>query len=385
MATNVINIREFVDVSTTVATTPANVERDWASVLFVQKGEAGAVTKATKYDTLNDLISALGSNTAAAKFATQFYQTEYGIAPNSPVWVATIDASTSELFASNFTSLLTSEDYYLVAIDAAFTVAENKTAASLANAANTTTAHKLFLVDKSADAFDKTLEEDTDSLSAYCANNDFNHVIVTAVNPSNTNPYYQAANMAFWATRQFNASSRQMASLANKPASGIAPVDMTDPQLDASVLPTQKFKNLDSKNANVYINVKLIGLPAWERGNLPSGNDISEYISADYLNYTITMAVFQLLQSVPRVPMNRDGATMLANTISGAFAELRTAGVIGGGTSLDGEVFSDLGYKISIPTPTGVKKANGLWDGIVCSALLQGSAKKVVIGNDLKK
>lgn len=385
MATNVINIREFVDVSTAVASTPALVERDWGAALFVQKGADGAATTLTKYDNLSDVIAA-GSNTEAAKFATQFYNTAYrGALPRSPFYVAVIGSADVDEFTANFTPLLLDEAYYLIGIDSNFGMAENKAAASLTQAMNETASHKLFLVDMSAAAFNESIEEDTTSLSAYCFNNKYNHVIVTAVNPSNEQKYYSAANMAYWATRTFDTSLTQMATLANKPASGIAPIDMTDPELDTTISPTQKFKNLMSKNANAYINVKLVGLPAWARGNLPSGDDISEYISADYLNYRISMSVFNLLQSVPRLAMNSDGATMLSAVLSNAFSELRQAGVIGGGTSLDGEAFPATGYKLTIPVPTGVKKANGLWDGIVCSALLTGSAKKVVIGNNLYK
>ena len=35
MATNVINIRRFVDVTTGVVTAPANTARDWGALLFV--------------------------------------------------------------------------------------------------------------------------------------------------------------------------------------------------------------------------------------------------------------------------------------------------------------------------------------------------------------
>ena len=83
--------------------------------------------------------------------------------------------------------------------------------------------------------------------------------------------------------------------------------------------------------------------------------------------------------------MNQDGARMLATTIASSFEVLAASGVIAAGTSIDGEVFSGSGFKYSIPMPSGVAKANGLWDGIVCSALLAGSCKKVVITNDLKK
>jgi len=390
MATNVINIREFVDVSTSVTSSGTNVARDWSAVLFVQKGTDEQATVVKKYDDLAAVIEGEGSNTEAAKFATQFYGTGYkGLLPAGPMYVATIGCAAAE-FSDNFAALLVSEDYYLIALDAGITDAQKKAAAALVQAGNTTAAHKLFLDDTSANAFDLSLEDDLElegncSVSAYCRNAGYTHVIVCAINPSNTNKYYSAANMAFWATRKFENSDRRMCSIAHKVASGIQPVDMTDSSLSALVSPTQKFKNLDSKNANVYINVKIVGLPAWERGNLPSGDDISEFISADYLTYVLSVSIFRLLQVTPRLPMTTDGATMLGNVISQAFLALNSAGVISGGVAEDGDVFPATGYKYSIPIPTGVKKANGLWDGIVCSALLTGTTKKVVIGNDLKK
>lgn len=390
MATNVINIREFVDVSTSVAASGTNVARDWTAVLFVQKGEDAQATTITKYDDMAAVIAGEGSNTEAAKFATKFYGTGYrGLLPVGPMYVATIGCGSDE-FADNFAALLLSEDYYMIALDTNITDTQKKAAAALAQGANVTAAHKLFLDDSSANAFNLSLEADLAleancSVSAYCKNAGYTHVIVSAINPSNTNKYYSAGNMAYWATRRFENSARRMASIAHKPASGIEPVDMTDSALSASVTPTQMFKNLDEKNANVYINVKIVGLPAWERGNLPSGDDISEFISADYLTYVLSVSVFRLLQSVPRLPMNSEGASMLGNVISQAFLALNSAGVISGGVAEDGDVFPASGYKYSIPIPTGVKKSTGLWDGIVCSALLTGTTKKVVIGNELKK
>ena len=390
MATNVINIREFVDVTTSVSASGTNVARDWTAVLFVQKGTDAQTTVLTKYDDLAAVIEGAGSNSEAAKFATAFYGTTYnGVAPTGPMYVAEIGCAAAE-FSTNFSALLASEDYYMIALDTNITDAQKKAAAALVQAGNTAAAHKLFLDDSNANAFDLSLEADlaldsSCSVSAYCFNAKYTHVAVMAVNPANTNKYYSASAMAFFATRKFENSSRRMCSIAHKPASGVEPINMLDTNLSASVSTTQKFKNLDSKNANCYINVKVVGLPAWERGNLPSGDDISEFISADYLTYVLSVSVFRLLQTTPRLPMNSEGASMLGNVISQAFLALNSAGVIGGGVAEDGDVFPDSGYKYVIPIPTGVKKANGLWDGIVCSALLVGTTKKVVIGNELKK
>lgn len=387
MSSNVINIREFVDVSTSVSATGTNVARDWTIPVFVVKGEDGSATVIAKYDDLAAVIEGAGSNTEAAKFATVFYGTSYnGVAPSSAIYVASI---AGDNFDAAFSELLASEDYYLIALDTSFTDAQKKSAADLVEAFNTTAAHKLFLDDSSAQAFDTTLEDDlaetTPSVAAYCFNKKLTHTAVCVVNPNNENKYYSAAMIAYWSTRRFESSARRMATICHKSASGIEPLNLLDPSLDATVSPTQKFKNIDSKNANAFINVKLVGLTSWERGELPSGDDISEFISADYLTYVLSVSVFRLLQSTPRLPMNSDGASMLGNVISQAFTSLSSAGVISGGVAEDGDVFPALGYKYIIPVPTGIKKANGLWDGIVCSALLTGSTKKVVIGNELKK
>lgn len=392
MATNVINIREFVDVSTSVASTPMLVARDWGALLFVQKGTDAQTTTLVEYESLAD-VNERASNTEAATVAAAFYGTSYrGITPTSHFFVATIGAADADEFTTNFTALLGNEAYYLIVLDKAFSAAENKIAASLMAAANNEAAHKLFLDDHSVEAASLPLvglqpsdPVDDSSIAAYCFNNKIQHAMVIWSDPTNTFKYYSAAAASYFSTRQFNASSRRMATLAHKVASGIAPIDLGTSSISATISTTKRFQILDSKNANVYANIKVVGLSAWERGNTPSGDDLTDFISADYLNYRLSVSVFQLLQSVPSLAMNQDGAVMLANVITNCFQELASAGIISGGVALDGDVIPAPGYKYSIPIPTGVAKANGLWEGIYCVALLTGSTKKVVIGNELKK
>ena len=311
MASNVINIREFVDVSTAVASSPTDVSRDWSAVLFVQKGTDAQATVITKYADLAAVVEA-GSNTEAAKFAAQLYGTSYdGISLNAPIYVAVIGAADAEEFTTNFTALLGDERFYYIGLDTTFTDAMKKAAATLNEAGQAGTSHKLYLDDLSANAFNLNLEEDVAlassmSLTAFCANNKMKQCMVANINPGNTNKYYSAGMIAYYATREFAATSRCMASIAHKPASGISPIDFTDTGI--TVGPDAAWDNIDEKNGNAYINVKLVGLSAWERGNTPAGDDITAYISADYLNYTISVSVFQLLQSIPRLAMNENGA-----------------------------------------------------------------------------
>lgn len=391
MATNVINIRRFVDVTTSVQETPTDVRRDWGALLFVQKGTDGQTTVLKKYNDLDSVVTGEGSNTEAAKYATVFFGTAYsGVSVKSPIYVATIGAEDETEFTTNFSALLGSEEYFYIGLDTTFSDSIKKVAAALTAASQSKTAHKLVLDDTSANVFDKTLTEDialgdSCSVGAYVASNKYNCVAVCAVNPSNTNKYYSAALAAFYGSRTFTNSKTQMCSICFKVASGISAVDGADTLLDATSDFDTKVGNLYEKNVNVYANVKIVGLTAWSKGFVGSGDEISDMVSADYLSYRVTMAVFSLLQTTPRLAMNADGASKLASVLNDCFQDLASAGVIGGGVSIDGEVFPASGYKYSIPMPTGVQKANGLWDGIVCKALLMGSTKKVVILNDLVK
>jgi hypothetical protein len=322
----------------------------------------------------------------------KFYGTSYnGIAPTSPLTVATVGAASTEEFAENFAALLANEDYYLIVLDRNLTDEQKIAAAQAVEAAASTTAHKLFLDDYSY-ATVNLENSGAANVSGFASLNKLANTITVWSNPTwakedgertEDKRYYSAALASFYATRKFDTSARQMCSSAHKACSGIEPVDFTDPSI--TVTPTAAYDNLVAKNCNAYINVKMVGLTAWERGTVGNGNDLSDMIAADYLNYAVTMRVFSVMQSNPRIPMNAAGATILSTAINSAFMELAVSGVIGAGTSIDGEVFSGYGYKYSIPIPTGVAKANGLWENITCSALLSGSTKKVVIGNTLKQ
>lgn len=374
---NIINIKKFIDVSTSVSATPLG-RRDFRNILFVQKGEDGASTVVSSYTDLDSLIIAEGSNSAAAKMATKFWGGGFnGVKPSSTVYVATIGASTQTEFMEGFNSLLAAGDYYMIALDNEL-VSYAPVAASANEAA--TIPHYLFLLDTSSDAINKDNSEDNSSITAYLFNNNLTRAAAFWTDVAKADQYPNVAAASFFAVSRITASS-PLGNLAYKIIPGVEAVAFTA----ATVEVNQAWENLASKNGNAYITLGETGRVCFQTGTCGSGDNIDEYIAADFLNYTITYNVYDLLTSVHKLPMNINGAKRLYNVISAAFDRLNAAGVIGGGVSQDGEAFGDSGYKISIPTPTGTNKATGLWDSIVCSALLTGSCKKVVIGNNLKK
>jgi hypothetical protein len=374
---NIINIKKFIDVSTSVSPTPLG-RRDFRNILFVQKGDDGAATVVTSYTELESLVAGEGSNTAAAQMATIFWGGGFnGVKPSSTVYVAKIGAATQEEFTAGFTALLSSSDYYLVALDNALSA--YTTIAASANEASTIP-HYLFCLDTDVNAINKDASEDETSVSAYLFNNKLTRSAAFWTDDAKKGTYPNVAAASFFAITRMSAA-RPLGNLAYKVISGVLPVDF----VGANVQPSQAWDNLASKMANAYITLGETGRTCFQAGTCGSGDNIDEYIAADYLNYTVTYNVYDLLTSVPKLPMNTAGSKLLYRAISSAFDSLNAAGIIGGGVSQDGESFGESGYKISIPIPTGINKAIGLWDGVVCKALLTGSCKKVVIGNDLKK
>lgn len=374
---NIINIKKFIDVSTSVSPTPLG-RRDFRNILFVQKGEDSSSTVVTAYTDLESLVAGEGSNTAAAQMATIFWGGGFnGVKPSSTVYVAKIGAASQEEFTTGFTALLGSSDYYLVALDNA--LATYTTIAASANEASTIP-HYLFCLDTDINAINKGAAEDDSSVSVYLFNNKLTRSAAFWTDDAKKGTYPNVAAASFFAVTRMSAAS-PLGNLAYKVISGVLPVDFSG----ATVQPSQAWDNLASKMANAYITLGETGRTCFQAGTCGSGDNIDEYIAADYLNYTITYNVYDLLTSVPKLPMNMSGAKRLYNVIAAAFDSLNAAGVIGGGISQDGESFGESGYKISIPIPTGLNKATGLWDGVLCTALLTGSCKKVVIGNNLKK
>lgn len=373
----IINIKKFIDVTTSVSPTPLG-RRDFRNILFVQMANTGDPTVITSYTDLESLIAAEGSNVASAKMATSFFGGGFnGVKPTSTVYVAKIGAGDQDEFTTNFQALLGGSDYYMIALDNALS-----SFAAVAASANEAASipHYLFLLDTSADAINLSNEEDTNSISAYLFNNKLTRSAAFWTDPDKADKYANVSAASYFGTCRITTSS-PLGNLAYKVVSGVEAVAFDGALVDANAA----WDNLASKFSNSYITLGETGRTCFQSGTCGSGDNIEEYIAADFLNYTITYNVYDLLTSVHKLPMNMDGAKRLYTVISAAFDRLNAAGVIGGGVSQDGESFGASGYKISIPLPTGINKATGLWDSVTCSALLTGSCKKVVIGNSLKK
>lgn len=373
---NTVNIKRIIDVATAVVGS-AQGRRDFRNALFIFQGEEIGGKRVNLADSYETAVALAGSNTEVAKAAQTFFAGGFnGIKPQN-LYIANFN-SDSEEWADVISELLSDSTYYWISCDKNFTVEQKQ---ALASAVEASSLNKYFFIadDTTGTAITEDVETDETSLVAYAYSNKLSHTAVIYSDAEQASEYHSLAGISYFATVDFTAS-RPLGSLAHKQFSGI-----TASKLAGATTPTIGFDNLDSKNATVYIAFGEAGRNVMERGNNGKGDDISTIYAADYIDYTITYNIFDLLVRIPALRFTAAGKAQLYGAIASAFNELKASGVIAGGTDPDTGVEYLNGYNIDIPLNISqAKKAQGLWDGITCIGLLSGSCKKIVVTNTLK-
>lgn len=371
-----VNIKRIIDVSTAVAAS-SQARRDFRNALFVFQGTQIGSKRVNLVDSYETALDLYGSNTEVVKAAQVFFAGGFnGIKPQN-LYVANFNKE-SETWSDIITELLSDPSYYWMSCDKNFTVEEKET---LASAVEASSVNKFFFMadDNTTAAISSDKATDDTSLVAYACANKLSHTAVVYSDADQVSEYHSLAAISYFATVDFTAA-RPLGSLAHKQFSGI-----TASKLSAATTPTVGFDNLDSKNGTAYVAFGETGRNVMERGNTGAGTDIAITYAADYIDYTITYNIFDLLIRIPALRFTAEGKAQLYSAIASAFKELKAAGVIAGGTDPDTGVDYLNGYNIDIPLNISrTKKQQGLWDGIVCVGLLSGFCKKVVVTNTLK-
>ena len=371
-----VNIKRIIDVSTAVAAS-SQARRDFRNALFVFQGAQVGSKRVNLVDSYETALDLYGSNSEVVKAAQVFFAGGFnGIKPQN-LYVANFNKE-SETWSDIITELLSDSSYYWMSCDKNFTVEEKE---ALASAVEASSVNKFFFMadDNTASAVSEDKDTDSTSLVAYAYANKLSHTAVIYSDTDQASEYHSLAGISYFATVDFT-TARPLGSLAHKQFSGI-----TASKLSAATTPTAGFDNLDSKNSTAYVAFGETGRNVMERGNTGAGTDIAITYAADYIDYTITYNIFDLLIRIPALRFTAEGKAQLYSAIVSAFKELKAAGVIAGGTDPDTGVDYLNGYNIDIPLNISrTKKQQGLWDGIVCIGLLSGFCKKVVVTNTLK-
>jgi hypothetical protein len=371
-----VNIKRIIDVSTAVAASSQG-RRDFRNALFIFQGAQVGSTRIGLVDSYETAIEVYGSNTEVVKAAETFFAGGFnGIKPQN-LYVANFNTE-SDTWSDVITEILSNSSYYWISCDKNFTLEEKE---ALASAVEASSVNKFFFMadDNIAAAVAEDKDTDETSLVAYAYANKLSHTAVIYSDIGQESEYHSVAAISYFATVDFTAS-RPLGSLAHKQFAGIQAST-----LSAAPTPTIGFDNLDSKNGTAYVAFGETGRNVMERGNCGAGTDIAITYAADYIDYTITYNIFDLLTRIPALRFTAEGKAQLYSAIVSAFKDLKASGVIAGGTDPDTGIEYINGYNIDIPLNISrTKKQQGLWDGIVCIGLLSGFCKKIVVSNTLK-
>ena len=305
---------------------------------------------------------------------------DFSVAPYS---LTDSDAtSTATLYADAFvdalSEILGDSTTYLCVIDNTFSEDQKKMYMSMVESSTPT--HYGFVLDTSdAAAYKDNLEDET-SIAGLARAMAYKKIAVVVDDADKADEYKSMSACSYYAQVNMTAAS-PMGSLMFKNMSGITASKFAN---GGVINATMAWDNIKSKNANCFAKYSEVYDDCWASGTSASGHQIGDVIAGDYVDYKITYELFYMLRSVPKLPVNAGGAARIEQCMAIAFRRLADAGVIGGGTAQDGEVFSSNGYKVYAQVPEGTEKAQGIWTNVIGKGLLTGTTTKIIVSNQLK-
>ena len=307
--------------------------------------------------------------------AINFGSAPYSLPDSDATVVATVYADN---FADALSEILGDSTTYLCVIDNTFTDDQKKLYMSMVEASTPT--HYGFVLDTSNEAAYQDKFADQTSIAGLACAMSYKKIAVVVDDADKAGEYKSMSACSYFAQVNMTAAS-PMGSLMFKNMSGITSSKFNN---GGVITATMAWDNVTGKNANCFTKYTEVYDDCWAKGTSASGHQIGDIIAGDYVDYRITYELFYMLRSVPKLPVNAGGAAKIEQCMAVAFRRLSDAGVIAGGTAIDGEVFPDTGYKCYAEVPTGTDRAQGVWTNVIGKGLLSGSTTKIVISNELK-
>jgi len=372
---SVINIHRIIDVQS-IITPVAQTRRDFRNVLFVYKGTTVGGERTNNYTSASDVVTAYGSNTQPAIAATQFFSGGFNGLKPLGFWIANFNSST-ETWANVIAELLGDPRYYYICLSNDFTVAENKQLAAAIEAATTINYVGSYL-DTEGQAASASLAADLTSMGALFKSNSYGRDFVHFDNASASADYKHVVDLSYFATVGFT-QDRPLGSLAFKNFSGISPTVFASPDIYAG--------NLIDKNINFYSAFGEIGRNIAYKGVMPNGTDISVIVGADWLDYNMTYAIYDLLVTLPKLSYTQEDFNKLYSVMDTVCQQAVAFGLLAPGVDPDTGINYTNGYQIFIPNPKDISssdKSQGILTGIYVIAIIAGVVVKISITNLLK-
>ena len=284
----------------------------------------------------------------------------------------------ADAFADALSEILGDSTTYLCVIDNTFSETQKKLYMSMVEASTPT--HYGFVLDTSNEAAYTDYLTDTTSIAGHAKAMSYKKVAVVVDDADKANEYKSMSACSYYAQVNMTAAS-PMGSLMFKNMSGITASQFNN---GGVINATMAWDYIAGKNANCFVNFTEVYDSCWAHGTSASGHQIGDIIAGDYVDYRITYELFYMLRSVPKLPVNENGAARIEQCMATAFKRLADAGVIGPGTAQDGTIYGGQGYKVYAEVPTGSERAQGIWTNVVGSGLLAGTTTRIEVRNTLK-
>jgi hypothetical protein len=371
---SVVSIKRIIDVQSIIQSA-AQTRRDFRNVLFVFKGVMVNSLRVNSYSSYSDIATAYGSNSEVTKAALKFFSGGFNGLKPLTFWVANFDSG-AETWSDVITELLGDPRYYYFSLDNSFTIAENEALAASIEASTKIKYMGAYLTNDAV-AASAALAADTTSIAKIFYNNDYSRAFMHY--DTELTDYKQVADLSYFATVNFT-KDRPLGSLAFKTFSGITPTDF-GLNVDAYT------QNLQDKNCNYYTAFGEVGRNIAYAGVLSNGTQINVQVGADWLEYNVTYAIYDLLVTLPNLTYTNADFNKLYSVIDTVCQQAVAFGLLAAGTDQLTGVKYPTGYFIDIPDPKTVSstdKSQGKLTGITITGILAGSVIKIEITNLLK-
>lgn len=367
-----LNIHSIIDVQT-VLPSAAHTRRDFATPLFIWKGNQVGSARVNYYTSFQDVVDAYGSNSEAAKAAESYYSGGFnGI---KPINFAVANFASGDVLATVLNTLLKDPAYYYIAPENGFSQADQETILSNIEASSSVSYLGSVL------SFDTNIENqdvntDTTSIAHTMYAAEYEQSFGVFDDSANADEYKNLAALSYFCQVNFTAA-RPLGSLAYKSMSGQTASDLT----------TTQATNIAAKNFNYYTAFGEVGRNIFYKGVNSAGHFIDVIIGKDWLNYNITYNIFDLMTSVPKLAYTKADLNKLRDAIAQAFEQAKQFGYIAAGTDATTGTYYPNGYEIVVPDPKDIsaaEKAAGTVSDIVAYGLVAGSIVKFTVTNYLK-
>lgn len=342
------------------------------SVLIIDAVPATEDDRFVRYTSVSEVATGEGSNSEAERFAKSYFANgAFGTTPPF-MYVYRVDITAGGEDLATFVDLLLekTDDFYYVTSDENFSIAQKQIISERVELYNDNwfmAVHEY----TNADAYDGGITTDIASvLGALDYQSTFCNY---SQKPEGNNQYLTGAVCGLMSGVEYTETQGKFQP-AKKSLSNILPNGLTNAQIG----------ELIDKNYNYYTATTTIADNNWYGLNSRnvSGKSFIDQVARDYMSYSLTVALAELLKNTPIIGFDQPGYDLIEKELTSKCLEFQEGNILAtNGVTSDGELFPN-GFKVIMPDledATPADKQAGDLKGIVIEILEKFSVTKFTV------